>query len=51
MRQLSAPAGRDVDGYKAVEGGGRDRGTDMDAAFEAIIEEGTTCNAGGNAGL
>ena len=34
-------AGRDVDGYKAVEGRGSRSWTDMDAAFEAIIEEGT----------
>lgn len=34
-------AGRDVDGYKAVEGRGSRTWTDMDAAFEAIIEEGT----------
>ena len=34
-------AGRDVDGYKAVEGRGSRAWTDMDAAFEAIIEEGT----------
>lgn len=34
-------AGRDVDGYKAVEGRGSRSWTNMDAAFEAIIEEGT----------
>ena len=34
-------AGRDVDGYKAVEGRGSRAWIDMDAAFEAIIEEGT----------
>nr|DAM82859.1 MAG TPA: Protein of unknown function (DUF2800) [Caudoviricetes sp.] len=34
-------AGRDVDGYKAVEGRGSRAWTDMDAAFEAIIEDGT----------
>ena len=34
-------AGRDVDGYKAVEGRGSRTWTDMDAAFEAIIEDGT----------
>lgn len=34
-------AGREVDGYKAVEGRGSRTWTDMDAAFEAIIEEGT----------
>ena len=34
-------AGRDVEGYKAVEGRGSRMWTDMDAAFEAIIEEGT----------
>lgn len=34
-------AGRDVDGYKAVEGRGSRTWTNMDAAFEAIIEEGT----------
>lgn len=34
-------AGRDVDGYKAVEGRGSRSWTDMDAAFEAIIEDGT----------
>lgn len=34
-------AGRDVDGYKAVEGRGSRAWTDMDAAFEAITEDGT----------
>lgn len=34
-------AGRDVDGYKAVEGRGSRVWTDMDAAFEAITEDGT----------
>lgn len=34
-------AGRDVAGYKAVEGRGSRAWTDMDAAFEAIIEDGT----------
>lgn len=34
-------AGRDVDGYKVVEGRGSRAWLDMDAAFEAIIEEGT----------
>lgn len=34
-------AGRDVDGYKAVEGRGSRAWIDMDAAFEAIIEDGT----------
>lgn len=34
-------AGREVDGYKAVEGRGSRAWLDMDAAFEAIIEEGT----------
>lgn len=34
-------AGREVDGYKAVEGRGSRSWTNMDAAFEAIIEEGT----------
>lgn len=34
-------AGRDVDGYKAVEGRGSRAWTEMDAAFEAIIEDGT----------
>ena len=34
-------AGRDIDGYKAVEGRGSRVWTNMDAAFEAIIEEGT----------
>lgn len=34
-------AGRDVDGYKAVEGRGSRAWLDMDAAFEAITEDGT----------
>lgn len=34
-------AGREVDGYKAVEGRGSRTWTDMDAALGAIIEEGT----------
>jgi hypothetical protein len=34
-------AGREVDGYKAVEGRGSRAWTDMDAAFEAITEDGT----------
>lgn len=34
-------AGRDVDGYKAVEGRGSRAWIDMDAAFEAITEDGT----------
>lgn len=34
-------AGRDIDGYKAVEGRGSRVWIDIDAAFEAIIEEGT----------
>jgi hypothetical protein len=34
-------AGRNIDGYKAVEGRGSRVWTNMDAAFEAIIEEGT----------
>lgn len=34
-------AGRDIAGYKAVEGRGSRVWTDMDEAFEAIIEDGT----------
>lgn len=34
-------AGRNIDGYKAVEGRGSRVWTNMDAAFEAIIKEGT----------